>query len=178
MNRYIVCVAVTAALALFMVALGASPGVTNYDTLQVTASAIMGVGIAALLVGFVSMTYSATPTEKVFNEHLVIFGLMIAGFGMGIFPFYTEKVFIVPLCAAICFAIMRVAIMVRREAAIGMRRYSPIFMVTACGFASVWALAAGWGLLQAVSFMVVGIPAALIHANTGRAVRDPMPATG
>jgi hypothetical protein len=178
MNRYIVCVAATAVLALVMVALGASPGVTNYDTLQLSAAAIMATGVSVLLVGFVSMTYSATPIEKVLNEHLIIFGLMIAGFGMGIFPFIAEKVFIVPLCAAISFAMMRIAIKMRRDTAIGQRRYSPVFLTAACGFASVWALAAGWELLQASSFMVVGIPAALIHANTGRTQRDLMPVAG
>lgn len=178
MNRYIACVAATAVLAFAMVAFGATSGVTNYDILQFVAAAVMATGIGVLLVGFVSMTYSMRPTEKVFNEHLVIFGLIIAGFGVGIFPFITQKVFIVPMCAVISFAIMRIAIMVHRNTAIGLRRYSPVFLTTACGFASVWALAAGWGPVQAASFMVVGIPAAMIHANTGRTERAPMPVTG
>ncbi|HWH16617.1 MAG TPA: hypothetical protein VNU25_03470 [Candidatus Paceibacterota bacterium] len=180
MLRILLCLAITVAIAFWMMAVGSTPGFERYDNLELVGASGLIIGLGLIIVGFVTMTYAGDDVRsKALAEHLVIFGLMVAAFGLGIYPFIAEKVFVVPLCAALCFAMARIALKAFRPAgATGSGSYSAVMLLAACGYASVWAVAAGWSWLQAGSFILVGIPAAFIAAFAHAARPQPMPAAG
>ncbi len=180
MLRILLCLAATSAIAFWMTAAGSVPGAESYDVLQLVGASGLIIGIGLILVGFVTMTYAGDDVRnKTLSEHFVIFGLLVAAFGLGIYPFIAEKVFVVPLCAALCFAMARISFKAFRPAtASGSGGYSAVMLLAACGYASVWAVAAGWGWIQAGSFILVGIPAAFIAAFARTAQPQPMPVAG
>ncbi len=178
MIRILSCLAITIAIAFWMMALGATPGVERFDTLQLVASSSLVIGVGLTLVGFVAMTYAGDVRNKKLAEHSVVFGLLVAAFGLGIFPLFPEKVFAVPACALLSFAMARISFKsFRATNEFGSAVVWPIMLMAGTGFASIWALASGWTWVQAGSLFLIGIAASCVSAFARPAHREPMSAT-
>jgi hypothetical protein len=180
MIRILSCLAITIAMAFWMMSMGATPGIERYDILQLVAVGNLAIGIGVLLVGFTTLTFAGEDVRnKKLAEHGVIFGTLIAGFGLGILPLVPEKVIILPLCVAISFALARISLKAFQATSdAGSAGTWSVMQMTCGGFASIWALASGWTWVQAGSLLLACFIASCAIAFVRPARSGPLPVTG
>lgn len=178
MNRFIALIGLLAFVAFSLMSLVADSGVPEFGTLKTVATTIVFLGVGGMLLGVLAMTFSTTATDKAYCEQTAMAGLVVAVFGAGIFPVMPEKWLMIPACFLLSLAIARIAVRFQKTSLLGHARYSPVLLAMITGFASVWAAAAGWGWLQSASFMLVGIPAALIIVNARAEQPEPIAVAG
>ncbi len=155
MYRFLLMIAATALTGFGLMAFASEPGTFSFSEMQLVAQTFMIFGIALTLLGFVLIT-RAPPKDTVFYQHFVIAGLIVAAFGLCVFPFSELKVVTIPVIAALAVGIALVVPRMTTPKHAGMRGV-PTFVAMISGPASMWALAVGWNVLPAAVLLGVGL---------------------
>jgi hypothetical protein len=155
MYRFLLMIAFTAIIGFGLMAVASEPGKFSFAEMELVAQTFMITGIALTLFGFVAIARSS-PKDTAFYQHFVIAGLIVAAFGLCVFPFSDLKVIAVPLVAAVSAGIAVVIPKMTTPKHDGMRG-RPTFIAMISGPASMWALAVGWNILPAAILLGIGL---------------------
>ena len=155
MYRFLLMIAFTALIGFGLMAFASEPGKFSFSEMEFVAQTFMIFGIALTLLGFVAIT-RAPPKDTVFYQHFVIAGLIVAAFGLCVFPFSSLPVVAVPVIVALSAGIAMVVPKMTTPKHAGMRG-RPTFVAMISGPASMWALAVGWNILPAAILLFIGL---------------------
>lgn len=176
MYRFLLMIAFTALIGFGLMAVASEPDKFSFSEMQLVAQTFMIFGIALTLLGFVCIT-RAPAKDTAFYQHFVIAGLIVAAFGLCVFPFSDLKVVAVPVIVALSVGIAMVVPKMTTPKHAGLRGL-PTFIAMISGPASMWALAVGWNILPAAILLGIGLGVAFYMGQLQPVYQTNASATG